>query len=189
MATIIAASTDTHFLLNGTKYPVSYKVYPEGSLDARLEDVDGSGSIVVLAGATVGGSVRATQDALIDALAALVTPGGAAGGAQPVTLSPAAGTTVVLANAAISTGAQTAVDMPKAFVDFTFILTGTGAISATCVIEKSDGTNWFPAATMVLSGTTSVKDSDWFESVMGQIRANITAISGTGAALTVRAGY
>lgn len=114
---------------------------------------------------------------------------GAGEGGLTVTISPATGTTVVLANAATSTGAQTAVDMPKAFVDFTFLLTGTGAISCTVDIEKSDGTNWFTAATMVLSGTTSVKDSDWFDNVMGQLRANITAISGTSAALTVRARY
>jgi hypothetical protein len=112
------------------------------------------------------------------------------GGAPlPTSLSPASGTTLVLANAATATGAQAAVDVPKAFVDFTFLLTGTGAISCTVDIEKSDGTNWFTAATMVLSGTTSVKDTDWFDNVMGQLRANITAISGTGAALTVRARY
>ncbi len=94
MATIIAASTDTHFLLNGTKYPVSYKVYPEGSLDARLEDVDGSGSIVVLAGATVGGSVRATQDALIDALAAIVSPASAGSGGGSGATAPDIGEAV-----------------------------------------------------------------------------------------------
>jgi len=106
-----------------------------------------------------------------------------------ISLAPAAGTVAVLASAVTATGAQTAVALPKAFVDFTFILTGTGAISATCVIEKSDGTNWFPAATMALSGTTSVSDSDWFDNVWTSLRANITAISGTGAVLTVRAGY
>lgn len=135
--------------------------------------LDPDGSLVITGGATaseIGDDLRG-------------------GGPLPTSLSPAAGTTVVLANAATAPGAQTAVDVPKAFIDFTFLLTGTGAISCTVDIEKSDGTNWFTAATMVLSGTASVRDSDWFDSVMGQIRANITAISGTSAALTVRARY
>ena len=78
--TVVAASTDTHFLLNGVKYPISYKVFPHGSLDARLEDIDGSGSLTVESGATVGGSPRITQAALVDALAAIVTPASAGGG-------------------------------------------------------------------------------------------------------------
>lgn len=138
---------------------------------------------------TGGQTVQETANAFGTAPAS-VAPGSVAGLlAGPLHLAPAAGTVAVLANAVTATGAQTAVTLPKAFVDFTFILTGTGAISATCVIEKSDGTNWFPAATMTLSGTTSVSDSDWFDNVWTSLRANITAISGTGAALTVRAGY
>lgn len=78
--TTVAASTSTHFLLNGVKYPISYRVFPSGSMDARLEDTDGSGSIIVESGATVGGTARITQAALVDALAAIVTPASAGGG-------------------------------------------------------------------------------------------------------------
>ncbi len=107
----------------------------------------------------------------------------------PASLSLANGVVVLMANAITATGAQPAATFPKGMTDFTFLLTGTGAVSATVVIEKSDGVNWFTAATMTLSGTNSVKDSDWLDNVWNQLRVNVTAISGTGAAITVRAGY
>jgi hypothetical protein len=157
-------------------------------MNGRTSPADGAKWVPLLLEAD-GSLVTSSSGASAAAIGTAVGDDLRDGAAIPTSLAPVSGTTAVLANAATATGAQTAVDMPKAFVDFTFLLTGTGAISCTVDIEKSDGTNWFTAATMVLSGTTSVKDTDWFDSVMGQIRANITAISGTSAALTVRARY
>lgn len=65
-----------------------------------------------------GQTVQETANAFGTAPAS-VAPGSVAGLlAGPLQLAPAAGTVAVLANAVTATGAQTAVDMPKAFVDF-----------------------------------------------------------------------
>lgn len=61
---------------------------------------------------------------------------------------------------------------------------GPGAVTATVVIYVStDGTNFIELATITLSGTTSATDG--FASATGWswVRANITAISGTGATI------
>jgi hypothetical protein len=64
-------------------------------------------------------------------------------------------------------------------------LAGTGAISATVVLYWSnDGTNWKTLATFSLSGTNTATDGDHFNVTVGWIRSGITAISGTGAAVT-----
>jgi len=66
---------------------------------------------------------------------------------------------------------------------------GTGAVSATIVIEFSnDGINWIEGATITLSGTTSATDGFAVDAGWVYARANLTAISGTGAAVTVMAG-
>ena len=62
---------------------------------------------------------------------------------------------------------------------------GTGAVSATVVFEVSiDGANWLTLATVTLSGTTSATDG--FIAVGGwpNVRARVSAISGTSAAVT-----
>lgn len=62
---------------------------------------------------------------------------------------------------------------------------GTGAVSATVVIEVSnDATNWLTAGTITLSGTTTASDGFVFVAPWLNIRGNVTAISGTGAAVT-----
>ncbi len=66
---------------------------------------------------------------------------------------------------------------------------GTGAVTATVIIEVSnDGANFDTMATITLSGTTTdtdgfVSDASWL-----YVRARLTAISGTGAAVTVIMG-
>lgn len=64
-------------------------------------------------------------------------------------------------------------------------VSGTGAVTATVVIEVSnDGTNWITAGTITLSGTTSATDGFAINAPWLNIRGNVTAISGTGAAVT-----
>lgn len=63
---------------------------------------------------------------------------------------------------------------------------GTGVVTATIIIEASnDGTNFMTLGTITLSGTTTATDG--FVSVANWIyvRARLTAVSGTGAAVTV----
>ena len=68
---------------------------------------------------------------------------------------------------------------------FQATVVGSGAVSATVVFEVSiDGANWLTLSTLSLSGTTT--DTDGFVAVGGwpNIRARVTAISGTDAAVT-----
>lgn len=67
---------------------------------------------------------------------------------------------------------------------FQATVTGTGAVSATVVIDCSnDGTNWCATAlgTITLSGTTSAADGFTTTAPWKFIRARVTAVSGTGA--------
>lgn len=66
---------------------------------------------------------------------------------------------------------------------------GTGAVTATVVIEGSnDGEFFLEIATITLSGTTSDSDGFVSQAAWGFVRARLTAISGTGAAVTVTMG-
>lgn len=72
-------------------------------------------------------------------------------------------------------------------------VTGTGAVSATILIEFSnDEIGWLPDAanpnSITLSGTNLATDGFVVSAPWGAVRANLTAISGTGAAVTVTEG-
>ena len=81
-------------------------------------------------------------------------------------------------------------DSPHA--TFQATVTGTGAVTATVDIEVSnDGTNWLDtvAGTITLSGTTTHSDGFTTTSAPWKyVRANVTAISGTGASVDVVMG-
>lgn len=68
-------------------------------------------------------------------------------------------------------------------------VTGTGAVSATVVVQVSnyDG-NWLDLGTLTLSGTTSASAGLALDAHWAYIRANLTAISGTGASVDVIMG-
>ncbi|HET8686205.1 MAG TPA: hypothetical protein VFM18_06020 [Methanosarcina sp.] len=90
-----------------------------------------------------------------------------------------------------TTGAQPAVFKDSPYSAFSATVTGTGAVTATVLIEVSnDGTNWLstPMGTISLSGTTSATDGFTSSAPWKYVRANITAISGTGATVVVKMG-
>lgn len=59
---------------------------------------------------------------------------------------------------------------------------GTGAVSATALIEGSNnGTDWVTIATLTMSGTTRAVDGGLASTLWAFIRGNVTAISGTSA--------
>ena len=63
---------------------------------------------------------------------------------------------------------------------------GSGAVSANINIEASDdGENFMLLATISLSGTTSATDGFISIAAWASVRANLTAIAGTNAAVTV----
>lgn len=66
-------------------------------------------------------------------------------------------------------------------------VTGTGAVSATVVIEATDGGSvWTELGTITLSGTTSAADSFPADGPSLAVRSRVTAISGTSASVTTR---
>lgn len=70
-------------------------------------------------------------------------------------------------------------------------VTGTGAVTATVVIDVSnDGVNAIATAlgTITLSGTTSSSDGFVTNAPWKYVRARVTAISGTGATVNVNLG-
>lgn len=97
-----------------------------------------------------------------------------------------AGTTML---EAVATGAGASFKLPESGVT-TFQASGTtsaGAGAATIVIQVSnDDDNWITAGTITLTlGTSATSDGFAFAGNWDKARANVTAISGTGAAVLV----
>lgn len=94
---------------------------------------------------------------------------------------------------ATTTGAGSAVSMDdgsggNSVKGFHAVITGTGALTATVVIEVSnDGVYWFSEASssISLSGTGNANNGVALTCEWGFARANVTAISGTGATVNV----
>jgi len=70
---------------------------------------------------------------------------------------------------------------------FSADLTGTGAVSATVLIQVRNNSIgvWVTYGTLTMSGTASAGDAIGGLARYAQYRANLTAISGTGATVTV----
>jgi hypothetical protein len=66
---------------------------------------------------------------------------------------------------------------------------GTGAVTASVTMEYSnDKISALAGFTISLSGTTSASDGDLAQPKWAWVRANLTAVTGTGAAVTVTVG-
>jgi hypothetical protein len=66
---------------------------------------------------------------------------------------------------------------------------GTGAVTASINIEYSnDKIKPLAGFTILLSGTTSASDGDFAQPKWAWVRANLTAVTGTDAAVTVTVG-
>jgi hypothetical protein len=90
-----------------------------------------------------------------------------------------------------TTGASSLVYKDSPYATFQAVVTGTGAVTATVTIEYSnDGTNVLSTVggTITLSGTTTASDGFTSTSPWKYVRANVTAISGTGATVQVYMG-
>lgn len=96
---------------------------------------------------------------------------------------------ILAATTTTATGSGMYKDSPKSAIQATVV--GTGVVTATVVIDASnDNTFWCATAlgTITLSGTTSSSDGFTTDAPWKYIRARITAISGTGATVTVNMG-
>lgn len=73
---------------------------------------------------------------------------------------------------------------------FSGFVAGTGAVSATVQIQVRNTVEgaWVTYGTLTMSGTTQAADAVAGIARYAQYRANVTAISGTGAAVTVTMG-
>ena len=99
-----------------------------------------------------------------------------------------------LLDAVIATGAGASIvlDAPSylanssAKMAFQAVLSGTGALTATVLVQVSnDAINWMTLGTITLSGTTLTSDGFTAEAPWAYVRGNVTAISGTGATITL----
>ena len=91
------------------------------------------------------------------------------------------------AQRSIATGAAITHDETKRSYQATVV--GEGAVSATVVIEGgNDGIGYITLGTITLSGTTLATDGFLGDSSWTQLRAKLTAISGTNAAVTATIG-
>ena len=96
---------------------------------------------------------------------------------------------ITLLNAVTTTGAgtnsQPIKDAPKTYQA---IVTGTGSVSATVVVEVSnDGVNFLSLGTITLSGTTKAFDGFASQATWNYCRGNVTAIT-AGNAVTLLMG-
>lgn len=90
-----------------------------------------------------------------------------------------------------TTGAKTGEYKDTVNTTYQATVAGTGAVTATVLIEVSnDDTNYCatPLGTISLSGTTSATDGFTTSAPWKYHRVNISAISGTGATVTVKVG-
>lgn len=88
-----------------------------------------------------------------------------------------------------ATGPTIVKDSP--FSTFQATVTGSGAVTATVVIDASnDGTNWCSTVlgTITLSGTTTVSDGFTTTAPWKYVRARVTALTGTGATVVATMG-
>lgn len=88
-----------------------------------------------------------------------------------------------------TTGAGVGYKLNTPFATFQATVSGTGAVTATVLVQGSnDGTNFFTIATIPLSGTTSATDGAAIQAPYAWVRGNLSAVSGTGAAVTLTMG-
>lgn len=95
-----------------------------------------------------------------------------------------------------TTGTSSAIYKESPYSAFQAIINGTGTVSATVVIQATNedatanGTNanWISIGTISLSGTTNATDGFTTLAPWRWVRCNVSAISGTSAAVQVLMG-
>ena len=98
-------------------------------------------------------------------------------------------TVTTLLDAVTTVSAGTAVGSLPSNKTFQAFVTGTGALTATVLIEGSlNGVDWYTVATLSLSGTTRATAGNASNTPWALVRANVTARTGTGAAVTAYVG-
>lgn len=97
--------------------------------------------------------------------------------------------THVLLSAVTGTGAGSALLLRESKRTFLATVAGTGAVTATVKVQVSnDNSVWLDLSVITLSGTTSASDGAAVDGPWQYVRGNVTAISGTSAAVTLTLG-
>lgn len=98
----------------------------------------------------------------------------------------------LLLNNVTTTATGTAVDLQNNTNDernFVAKVSGTGAVSATVLVEVSiDNQDYITLGTITLSGTTSATDGFVTDESWQYVRGRVSAISGTGATVRLTMG-
>jgi hypothetical protein len=116
------------------------------------------------------------------------------GGTGPI--AEAEHNVVYIMDGKTSTGTGVTVTVSPLARTFDASVTGTGAVTATVIIQVcnhgcDDDLGWIDSTTsphIALSGTTTASDGFRMDAKWAYVRAKVTAISGTGAAVTVTMG-
>ena len=99
-------------------------------------------------------------------------------------------------NSATTTVASSPIYKESPWSTFQAIVTGSGTVGATVVMQGSNETatfngtksNWVTINTFTLTGTTTATDGYTSVSTWRYVRANITAVSGTSATVEIIMG-
>lgn len=96
---------------------------------------------------------------------------------------------MILLNKVTAPGVGLAVKVNLPNRTFQAVVSGTGTVSATVVVEVSnDGVNFMPLGTITLTGTSPQTDGFPHNAKYNYVRGNLTAISGTGAVVSCTMG-
>lgn len=94
-----------------------------------------------------------------------------------------------LCSAATGTGACTTIGPVKSGRKvYQAVVTGSGAVTATVLIQGTTNATtqgWITIGTITLSGTTTATDAFVTNTSWPYVRGNVSAVTGTGAAVTV----
>jgi len=111
---------------------------------------------------------------------------------QPLTLSKDQVQVGKLLDAVVVTGTSDWMAMPKEGFTVQGTVAGTGAVTASITLEVSNdkigAIALGPTPVISLSGTTTASDGFSVDAKWAFLRATLTAVSGTGAAVTVSVG-
>lgn len=96
--------------------------------------------------------------------------------------------TSLLASATATGAGSTFGPIPSGERSYQAVVTGTGAVTATVLIQVSNNVSlqgWATLGTITLSGTTTATDGFVSNGAWAYERANVSAITGTGATVDV----
>ncbi|HUM37176.1 MAG TPA: hypothetical protein PLQ85_09925 [Anaerolineae bacterium] len=158
--------------------------------NTRLGDVTETAPATDTASSGINGRLQRVAQRLTSLIALLPASLGAKAATASLSVVHSTLTRADLLAAVTATGAGAATADAGNPPSFTATVAGTGAVSATVQIRARNTASgqWVLLGTITLSGTTTASDGFAALTRYMEYQANVTAISGTGAAVTVSMG-